>query len=135
MVQKDQGKKVKLTEGCGGRSCGGRWPAARSCGGDGSVLAGRGVAEALRATGHRGSMRGDPVKVPAGLGRFGDRRRRRIAGRSGSPAAASSRIPGDAGARGTNAGLGQLLDSKRERTRGLRRPEARWSGLTTARPR
>jgi hypothetical protein len=36
-------------------------------------------AEALRASGHRGSTRGDPAKVLLGLGRSGDHRRRGIA--------------------------------------------------------
>jgi hypothetical protein len=44
------------------------------------VFAGRGVAEALRAPRHRGSTREGPVEVPGGLGKSGDRRRRRIAG-------------------------------------------------------
>jgi hypothetical protein len=41
----------------------------------GSALAEEGDAGALRATGHRGLMRGGPVKAPKGLGEFGDRRR------------------------------------------------------------
>jgi hypothetical protein len=63
-------------EARGGRSCSGRLSAARSCGGDGSVFVGRGVAEGLRAPGHRGSTGGGPAKVPGGLGKSGDRRRR-----------------------------------------------------------
>jgi hypothetical protein len=42
-------------------------------------LRGKVDAEALRASGHRGSTRGDPAKVLWGLGRSGDHRRRGIA--------------------------------------------------------
>jgi hypothetical protein len=42
-------------------------------------LHGKVDAEALRASGHRGSTRGDPAKVLRGLGRSGDHRRRGIA--------------------------------------------------------
>jgi hypothetical protein len=65
---------------CSGQSCSERWPAVRSCGGDGSVFVGRGVAEALRAPGHRGSTCGGPAKALGGLVESGDHRRRRIAG-------------------------------------------------------
>jgi hypothetical protein len=44
------------------------------------ALAGRDVAGALRAPGHRGSTCGDPVKAPGGLGGSEDHRRQRIAG-------------------------------------------------------
>jgi hypothetical protein len=79
-VQKDQGKEAKLTEGREGWSCGGKGKVTTTSGGEDRVLAGRDVAEALRATGHLGSMRGGPVKVLEGLGRFRGRRRRRIVG-------------------------------------------------------
>jgi hypothetical protein len=55
-------------EAYGGRSCSGRWPAVRSCGGDGSVVVGRGVAEGLRAPGLRGSVREAPAEVIRRLG-------------------------------------------------------------------
>jgi hypothetical protein len=44
------------------------------------VFVGRGVAEGLRAPGHRRSTCGSPAKVPGGLGKSADHRRRRIAG-------------------------------------------------------
>jgi hypothetical protein len=45
-----------------------------------SEFVGGAAAEGLRAPNHRRSTRGGPVKVPVGLGKSGDRRRRRITG-------------------------------------------------------
>jgi hypothetical protein len=78
-VQKNQGEKAKLTEAEIGRNCGGKWPAARSCGGEDRVLAGRDVAGTLRAPSHRGSSCGGPVKATGGLEESKDHRRPRIA--------------------------------------------------------
>jgi hypothetical protein len=75
LVQKDQGKEAKLTEGCGGRSCGGRRTTTTTGGGGARALAGRAAAEDLRAPDHRRSTREGPVKVPEGLGKLGHRRR------------------------------------------------------------
>jgi hypothetical protein len=79
-VQKNRGEKAKLTEAEIGRNCGGKWPAARSCGGEDRVLAGRDVAGTLRAPGHRGSSCGGLVKASGGLEESEDHRRPRIAG-------------------------------------------------------
>jgi hypothetical protein len=79
-VQKNQGAKGKLTEGF--RSAGGRLAttAAAEHGRRQAALVGKAAAGALRASGFLGSTREGPVNVPEGLGTFGDRRRRRIAG-------------------------------------------------------
>jgi hypothetical protein len=57
-----------------------RQPAQKEQGWRGSALAGKGDAEGRRAPDHRRSTREGPVKMPEGLGKFGDRRRRIIAG-------------------------------------------------------
>jgi hypothetical protein len=58
-----------------------------------------------------------------------------LRGRSGSPAAVSSRNPGDAEARGTIAGCGKLPGEVAERMRGLSGSVARRSGGSTVRTR
>jgi hypothetical protein len=60
---------------------------------------------------------------------------RKLRRRHSSPAVVPSRIPDDAEARGTIAGLGELLDGEGKRARRLWRSGARWNGPTTAGPR
>jgi hypothetical protein len=67
-----------------------------------SGFVGRAAAEGLRALGHLGSMRGDPAKVPRGLGESGDHRRRGIA--------RAERLTG--GGFGFNSGTGRTRGSK-----------------------